>query len=252
MRIGTSGWSYRHWRGTFYPQGLPVARWLEHYAQVFDCVEVNGSFYRLPKRSTFIDWAARTPSEFRFAVKGSRFITHYKRLREPREHVERFFDAATGLGEKLGPVLWQLPPDFARDDHVLDEFLEHLPRFSLNTFEFRHESWLVEPIFEMLRRHGVSLCIPDHPKMPIAPALTAPWMYIRFHYGRSSDGDYPEEALRRWAGWIEALPETDQPSWAFFNNDWQTYAPSNAVTLRNQLRGSQGLSLEAGLGSTTR
>jgi uncharacterized protein YecE (DUF72 family) len=234
--IGTSGWSYKHWRGTFYDQRVPVSRWLECYAEVFDCVELNGSFYRLPRRATFVDWAARTPADFRFAVKGSRYVTHLKRLRDPQEHVERFFEAATGLGEKLGPVLWQLPPSFSRDDQLLDQFLDTLPGFSQNTVELRHESWLVEPVFQILRRHGTALCIPDHPRMPTSLTLTASWTYLRFHHGPTADGDYPHAALQKWASWIRDRQDAGQSVWAFFNNDWHTYAPRNAVTLRNELR----------------
>jgi uncharacterized protein YecE (DUF72 family) len=234
LRIGTSGWSYKHWRNTFY-EGVPVSRWLECYAEVFDCVELNASFYRLPKRSTFVDWADRTPGQFKFAVKGSRFITHLKRLTDPHEHVERFFEAATGLGEKLGPVLWQLPPSFSRNDVVLEQFLGVLPGSVQHTIEFRHSTWLVERVFDLLRQHNVALCIPDHPRMPKSLSLTTSWTYARFHYGPTSDGNYPDDALRDWADWIRDRLAADQTVWAFFNNDWNTFAPANALTLRNEL-----------------
>jgi uncharacterized protein YecE (DUF72 family) len=234
FRIGTSGWSYKHWRDTFY-EGVPISRWLERYAEVFDCVELNGSFYRLPKRSTFESWAKRTPPQFKFAVKGSRFITHLKRLREPHEHVDRFFDAATGLGPKLGPVLWQLPPAFSRDDDVLRQFLTALPLSAQHTIEFRHSTWLVELVFDLLRRHDVALCIPDHPRMPKSLTLTASWTYLRFHYGATSTGNYPDDALRNWADWLRDRHAAGVSAWAFFNNDWNTYAPANALTLRNEL-----------------
>jgi uncharacterized protein YecE (DUF72 family) len=237
VRIGTSGWSYKHWRGTFY-EGAPPSRWLERYVEVFDCVELNGSFYQLPERSTFEQWAERTPAGFQLAVKGSRFITHVKRLRDPHEHVKRFFEAASGLGSKLGPVLWQLPPSFVRDDNVLGEFLATLPSTALHTIEFRHSTWLVEPVFDLLKNHNVALCIPDHPRMPKSLTLTASWTYLRFHYGPVADGKYGHNSLRDWARWIRGQIDSGYSVWAFFNNDWNTYAPANALMLRDELSGA--------------
>ena len=139
-RIGTSGWMYQHWRGLFYEPGLRTGAWLERYAEHFDTVEINSSFYRLPPRKTFVSWAERTPAGFRFAVKGSRFLTHLKRLTEPEEHVELFFERVAGLGRKTGPILWQLPPNFHRNDERLAAFLEVLPQKHRHAIEFRHES----------------------------------------------------------------------------------------------------------------
>jgi uncharacterized protein YecE (DUF72 family) len=223
---------YQHWRHRLYPPGVAPTRWLALYAEQFDCVEVNASFYRLPSRATFASWSARTPAEFRFAVKGSRFITHMKRLRDPAPHVERFFHAVNGLGDKLGPVLWQLPPDFKRDDVRLATFLDLLPRSASHAFEFRHVSWLQPTVYEMLRGHGVALCIPDHPRLPQARCLTAAWSYLRFHYGPSANGNYPTSTLESWAAWIDDHLAEGRSLWSFFNNDWQGLAVENARELR--------------------
>ncbi len=238
VRVGTSGWIYKHWRGVFYPAGLPQRRWLEFYAEHFDTVEVNFSFYRLPERATFESWRRRAPPGFAFAVKGSRFITHLKQLHEPEEHVALFFERVAGLGDAVGPVLWQLPPRLRRDDARLAAFLAVLPAGFQNAIEFRHESWLAEPVFDLLSAHGVALCIPDHPHLPQALRLTAGWTYLRFHYGggdHDTDGDYPPAELEAWAGRIRRFQAEGAAVWAYFNNDWRGYAIRNALALRELL-----------------
>ena len=218
-RIGTSGWIYRHWRGLFYPGRLPQREWLEFYIRHFDTVEVNFSFYRLPSRATFETWRDRVDPGFVYAVKGSRFITHLKRLRDPAEHLALFFDRLQGLGDRTGPVLWQLPPDFRRDDDRLSGFLAALPQTYRHTIEFRHESWLDEVVFQRLADCGVALCIPDSPRLPKALRLTADWTYIRFH-GGSRDGDYPPDELDTWAERIRGFQAQGAAIWAYFNNYW--------------------------------
>lgn len=250
VRVGTSGWIYKHWRGAFYPPGLPQRRWLEFYAEHFHTVEVNFSFYRLPERSTFESWRLRAPPGFTYAVKGSRFITHLKQLHEPEEHVALFFERVAGLGHAAGPILWQLPPRLRRDDARLDRFLAALPAGLQNAIEFRHESWLAEPVFELLTAHRVALCIPDHPRLPQALRLTAGWTYLRFHYpGRArtaalgsqeSDGDYPPDELARWAERIRRFQAEGAAVWAYFNNDWRGYAIRNALALRELLGAWRG------------
>ena len=248
VRVGTSGWIYKHWRGAFYPPGLPQRRWLEFYAEHFHTVEVNFSFYRLPERSTFESWRRRAPPGFTYAVKGSRFITHLKQLHEPEEHVAPFFERVAGLGHAAGPILWQLPPRLRRDDARLDRFLAALPAGLQNAIEFRHESWLAEPVFELLAVHGVALCIPDHPRLPQALRLTTDWTYLRFHYGggaardgrdgnpdQTTDGDYRPEELARWAERISRFESEGVAVWAYFNNDWHGYAIRDALTLRGLL-----------------
>ncbi|MBI4491679.1 MAG: DUF72 domain-containing protein [Chloroflexi bacterium] len=234
LRIGTSGWIYRHWRGVFYPEGLPQREWLEFYAQHFDTVEVNFTFYRLPGRETFEAWQRRAPPGFCYAVKGSRFITHLKRLLEPEPHVALFFERLAGLGDRVGPVLWQLPPDFRRDDERLERFLAALPRTYQHTLEFRHESWLAEPVFQRLAEHGAALCIPESPHLPRALRLTANWTYLRFHQGARA-GDYTAEQLAAWAKQIRAFLEQGVAVWAYFNNDERGYAVQNARELRARL-----------------
>lgn len=235
LRIGTSGWIYKHWKGLFYPQRLPQRAWLDFYAQHFDTVEINCTFYRLPTRETFESWRDRAAPGFCYAVKGSRFITHLRRLREPAEHVRLFAERLAGLGDRAGPVLWQLPPDFRRDDGLLAAFLEALPRQWRHTVEFRHESWLCEPVFGLLERHGVALCIPDHPTLPNATRLTADWAYFRFHAGRGEGGDYTESQLDDWAQRIRGFLAAGADVWAYFNNDAHGFAIKNANQLRERL-----------------
>ena len=234
LHVGTSGWIYRHWRGLFYPDRLPQREWLEFYVRHFDTVEVNFSFYRLPSRATFESWRDRVATGFVYAVKGSRFITHLKRLRDPEQHLALFFDRLQGLGDRTGPVLWQLPPDFRRDDARLAGFLAALPRTYRHTIEFRHESWLDETVFGRLADHGVALCIPDSASLPKALRLTADWTYLRFH-GGSREGEYTAAELGLWADRIRAFQAEGATVWAYFNNDWGGFAITNAQALIDRL-----------------
>ena len=233
IRIGTSGWVYPHWREVFYPSGLPESKWLELYASRFGTVEVNYSFYRLPTRAAFAAWRAQTPPEFCFAVKGSRFITHMRRLKEPATPVATFFERADALGEKLGPVLWQLPPNFRRVDERLEAFLAALPRDRRQAIEFRDASWLVEPVYRLLGQYGVALCLASSQGLttPSELTLTTSWTYLRFHSGLA-DGDYTEEQLRHCAGVIDGFGDRGVAVYAYFNNDWRGYAVKNAARLR--------------------
>ncbi len=219
--MGTSGWSYRHWRGTVYPPGLPARAWLGHYATLFDTVEVNATFYRLPSRETVAAWAGQTPAGFLFAVKGSRYLTHVKRLRDPSAGIERFFSVLRPLEQagKLGPLLWQLPESFRRADERLAAFLDALPP-GRHAVELRHESWFCPDLYALLRERGAALVIGDHPHRGFqARELTAEWTYIRFHCGDLADSGYSEEALQTWGAWIEAARERADV-YAYFNNDW--------------------------------
>src|SRR6516162_728028 len=194
--VGTSGWQYRHWRGTFYPPDVPQRLWLEYYAERFGTVENNGTFYRLPARETFEQWRARTPDGFVMAVKASRYLTHIRRLRDPAEPVERLLVAAAGLGDRLGPVLLQLPPNMPADAGALEETLREFARagraLALGpggrgvrvAVEFRHQSWWSEDIRLLLERNGAALCWADRLGRPITPLWrTADWGYLRFHEG---------------------------------------------------------------------
>ena len=229
-RIGCSGWNYADWRGSFYPQREPERRWLELYAQRFDTVEVNNTFYRLPRRDAVANWVTQTPDGFTFTVKASRYLTHIKRLTDLDQGVARFYERIEPLiaAGRLGPVLWQLPGNFARDDSRLHGWLDALPE-GRHTIEFRHESWFAPPVMRALREHRVALTIGDHPERPFQThEATADWRFVRFHYGhRGRGGNYSESELSEWARRI-AQWRRRQEVWAYFNNDWRAFAPANA------------------------
>jgi uncharacterized protein YecE (DUF72 family) len=237
IRIGCSGWNYDDWRGRLYPRGLPRRRWLEVYAERFDTVEVNTTFYRLPKREAVAAWAAQTPAGFQFAVKASRYLTHIKRLTDMGEGVKRFYERIEPLVEagKLGPVLWQLPANFHRDDERLHVWLASLPP-GRHTIEFRHESWFVGPVMQALRAAGVALTIGDHPSRPFQSyEATADFRFVRFHYGsRGRGGNYSATEIETWA-WRIVQWRRRQDVYAYFNNDWNGYAPANAAALIKRL-----------------
>jgi uncharacterized protein YecE (DUF72 family) len=237
VRIGCSGWNYAHWRERVYPKGLPPSRWLEHYATLFDTVEVNATFYRLPTRSAVANWVAQTPPDFVFTVKASRYLTHIKRLTDLGEGVERFYERIEPLvrSPKMGPVLWQLPERFHRDDDRLAAALDALPP-SRHCFEFRHASWFVPEVERLLREHGAALVIGDSPKRPFQThELTADWTFIRFHYGsRGRNGNYSERELEEWAERIGAW-RRQVDVFAYFNNDWNGYAVRNGLFLEDRL-----------------
>jgi len=240
FRVGCSGWQYKHWRGNFYPTELPLKRWFEHYASVFDTVEINNSFYRLPEAATFAGWADRAPRGFLFAVKASRFLTHMKKLKDPEEPLERFFSRARALGRHLGPVLYQLPPGWKLDWERLEHFLHLLPRGVRHVIEFREPSWHTPEVYALLERHRVSLCIHDMPGSATGRLRVGPCVYVRFH-GASGryNGSYPDERLADWAGWLQQSAATGAEVYAYFNNDVGGHAPRNAVTLRRHLEAKE-------------
>jgi uncharacterized protein YecE (DUF72 family) len=237
IRIGCSGWNYAHWRERVYPKGLPTRRWLEHHATLFDTVEVNTTFYRLPKRSAVAGWVEQTPESFVFAVKASRYLTHLKRLTDMESGVGRFYERIEPLVDsgKLGPVLWQLPENFHRNDERLASALEHLPA-GRHCFEFRHASWFADEVYGLLRKRGVALVIGDSPKRPFQTyELTADWTFVRFHHGhRGRNGNYSERELEEWRRRIAAW-RASVDVYAYFNNDWEGYAVRNALWLRKRL-----------------
>jgi uncharacterized protein YecE (DUF72 family) len=236
--VGTSGWVYPDWAERFY-RGVPKTRWLQHYAERFPTVEVNATFYRLPTRTAVAAWVAGTPDDFAFAVKASRYLTHVKRLRDLGPGLERFLERIGPLRDspKLGPLLWQLPATFHRDDERLEAALSALPTALDHCFEFRHESWFHGDVYALLREHGVALVIGDAPNRPFqAIELTVPWTYVRFHHGRRGrNGNYSEAELREWAKRIGSWP-VDR-AWVYFNNDWEAFAVKNAKRLRELLDG---------------
>jgi uncharacterized protein YecE (DUF72 family) len=237
LRVGCSGWNYPHWRERVYPKGLPARRWLEHYATLFDTVEVNTTFYRLPRRESVGAWVEETPPGFLFAVKASRFLTHMKRLTDMERGVARFYERIEPLvrSPKLGPALWQLPESFHRNDERLAAALVRLPP-GRHCFEFRHPSWFVEDVYALLRKHGVALVVGDHPSRPFQTyELTAGWTFVRFHHGsRGRNGNYSESELETWATRIGAWRRRVEV-FAYFNNDWNAYAVRNALSLRTMV-----------------
>jgi len=237
--IGTSGWHYDDWRHRFYPPKLPKPKWLDFYVGHFDTVELNNSFYRLPSEKAFANWRDSSPEGFFFAVKASRFITHVRRLKDAEEPVATFMGRAKILGEKLGPVLYQLPPNIHRDDERLEAFLAILPQGLKQVIEFRHESWLDDEVFDILRRYDVGLCVFDMPSLQCPLAATADFAYIRFHGSEGLYSScYSDEELADWAKRLTDLAVKDM--YIYFNNDIGGYAVDNAGTIRRYLVGEVG------------
>ena len=238
VRIGCSGWNYGSWRnGVFYPERCPARLWLETYARSFDTVEVNATFYRLPATKAVQAWVDQTPDDFCFAVKASRYLTHIKRLRELDEGIARLMERLEPLvrSHKLGPLLLQLPPNFARDDERLAAALDALPP-GRHAVEFRHPSWFADDVYALLREHGAALVIGDRPEVHVFQTheLTANWAFVRFHSGsRGRRGNYSEGELREWAARLRSW--TVRQTYAYFNNDWEGFAPRNAQRLKELL-----------------
>jgi uncharacterized protein YecE (DUF72 family) len=227
--IGTSGWQYDDWSGVFYPEALPQREWLAYYAERFGTVEVNNSFYRLPERSTFERWREQTPPGFVVTVKASRFITHLKRLREPEEPVRLLWERATGLGNRLGPVLFQLPPRFPVEVERLRRLIDALPRAMRPAFEFRDPSWHRDEVFGLLDDAGAALVWPDRPGLRHTLPIVGGWLYVRFHQGTPSGPGYRRDKLRRWASRIAAA-DVDE-AYVYFNNDPTGAAIRDARTM---------------------
>jgi len=244
--IGTSGWSYPHWQGIFYPKGLSQGRWLEHYAKFFNCVELNVTFYRLITKKTFQNWHERTPKEFYFVAKGSRFITHIKRLKGIKESLGFFIDGISGLKEKLLAILWQLPPSFKKDLKRLEAFLRLLKKTDIRqAFEFRHSSWFDEDLYNLLKKYNLCLSIahsssfPCPVRTPVSNGacikeITSDFIYLRFHGGGSLySSNYSGQDLREWAEFTKNYKNKD--IFAFFNNDASGYAVKNALKFKDFL-----------------
>ena len=234
IRIGTSGWTYPHWKEVFYPTGWPKSRWLEYYAQHFDTVELNATFYRLPNLKTFENWKARTPDHFLWALKANKYITHTKRLKEPEESLQRFYTAASGLKEKLGPILFQLPPSLSFDEIVFEDFCQSLNLSQQHTLEVRHPSWISDRLFAILEKHNISFCIADTAgRYPYHEVITADFVYIRLHGStKLYASDYSEGELQAWAEKIKAWKKETH---LFFDNDFGGYAVKNAKRFKEIL-----------------
>jgi uncharacterized protein YecE (DUF72 family) len=236
--IGTSGWSYKHWEdGVFYPPGLPPREQLPFYAQHFQSVEINYSYYHLPPREQFTAWRTATPDGFLFAVKASRYLTHMKKLNEPEEPLQRLLDHASGLDEKLGPVLFQFPRLWKLNLERLGEFLHALEKHpgQRYTFEFRHQTWLVADVYALLRKHNAALCLPIGWHIPLDPQVTANWTYLRFHGGQRRIA-FSDAELRPWARRIRAWQEDGLDSYSYFNNDTLEDGRAPAIDNARRLR----------------
>jgi uncharacterized protein YecE (DUF72 family) len=238
VHVGCSGWVYPHWRELFYPKGVPQRQWLGFYAEHFDTVEINNTFYRLPKPAAAEGWVEHSPPGFEFAVKVSRYMTHIKRLTMVETGLKRFYEPLEPLSDsgKLGPLLWQFPPNFHRDTERLADALSQLPD-GRHAFEFRHESWFKDEVYALLGEHNVALVIGDESSRWISTphVRTADWTYIRFHHGsRGRHGNYSASEIDSWARRI-AQWRRDTEIYVYFNNDWEGYAIRNAELLKKHL-----------------
>ncbi|MDP8248838.1 MAG: DUF72 domain-containing protein [Candidatus Tritonobacter lacicola] len=231
--VGTSGWSYGHWKGLFYPDDLPRSKWFAHYVKTFSAVEINYSFYRMPSPSTIEKWGKETPGDFVFAMKASRYLTHMKRLNVEGKSVDVFAERVGGLGKKLGPVLYQLPPKQEKDLRKLENFIGLLPGGMRHAVEFRHDSWICEETFSLLEKHGVCYCIVSAPRLKCERRVTAPFAYIRMHGAKSwYRSKYSDGELGDWADFICRALKDGLDIYIFFNNDHRAFAAQNALTLR--------------------
>lgn len=229
LRYGTSGFAYREWKGSFYPDDLPAARMLSFYADRFPAVEINNTFYRMPRESVLSAWARQVPPDFRFVLKATQWITHRKRLRDAAEPLRYFLDSAAALGEARGPVLFQLPPNMKKDLDRLRGFLELLPPDGRAAFEFRHASWLDPHVFDALRDHGAAFCIADDGDDPVPRLATAGWGYLRLR--REA---YDDTSLAEWAAWIHGREWSDV--YVFFKHEDGATGPALATRFASVFR----------------
>jgi uncharacterized protein YecE (DUF72 family) len=244
VRVGCSGWQYKHWRGDFYPSNVPISQWFGHYASVFDTVEINNSFYRLPEAETFAKWCQQAPPRFLYAVKASRFLTHMKKLKDPEDPLFRFFDRAQHLAGHLGPVLYQLPPRWPLNLERLERFLRalhddgrgNIPPWTRHAVEFREPSWYDDRVFELLTRYKVALCLHDMHGSASGRRVVGPMLYVRFHFGTQKyGGRYDDRQLDEWAEWLAEQARAGLDVFAYFNNDVGGHAPRDAIRLRDRI-----------------
>lgn len=233
VHIGTSGWHYKHWQGPFYAEKLGAAKMLEYYARHFDTVELNNTFYRLPPESALQSWRDSTAPNFLFAVKGSRFLTHMKKLKDPEQGLKNFFDRVEILGKKLGPILFQLPPFWDCNVERLEDFLKALPKRHRYAFELRNASWHNAQVFELLHRHNAAFCIYEIAGFHAEVRLTADFTYVRLHGpGGAYQGSYEPQTLDAWAARIRGWKRKLRAIYVYFDNDQEAYAVKNALDLR--------------------
>lgn len=237
IRIGTSGWNYDAWKGSFYPGETPASRFLETYAETFSSVEVNGTFYRLPEVDTVHEWVRSVPDSFVFSVKASRFITHMKKLRDPEEPLVRLEEVLDAFGEKLGPVLFQLPPKWTVNAGRLGEFLERLSLDFRYTFEFRDRSWHTDEVYRLLRENNVAWCVYDLEGRQSPEETTADFVYVRLHgpNRQAYTGSYPGQSIAKWARRCRKWRDEGRAVYCYFDNDEKAHAPDNAKRLRERV-----------------
>lgn len=230
--IGCSGWNYKEWRGDFYPEELPQKKWLEYYASIFNTVEVNNTFYRLPKESTLENWEAQVPADFNFTLKGSRYVTQMKKLKDPEDSLKKFEAVASAMKKKLSCILWQLPPNLHRNDEKLINFCKVVKPENKNVMEFRHDSWFHPEVYEILERFKIHFCSISSPELPEDMIITGGVGYVRFH-GKGKDWYnyyYSKEELKEWHKKIEDSGAKEV--FIYFNNDVDANAPKNAKELQ--------------------
>lgn len=237
IRIGCSGWVYKHWRGVFYSEGLPQRLWFERYAEEFDTVEINNSFYRLPSGDTFEKWRRQAPAGFCYAVKANRFLTQAKKLKDCEEPLERMMAAVRRLGDRLGPMLYQLPPKMKINLERLESFLRIIPHDVTSVFEFRHVSWYAPETYSLLNRYGASFCVHDMQRSKSERIAVGPAVYVRFHGGEGKYwGRYSDEGLLGWANWLIEQARAGRTCWCYFNNDIHGHAIEDVRTLLAMVR----------------
>ncbi len=233
--LGTSGWYYDHWASRFYPTGLSKGDWLPYYCTRFNTVEVNASFYRLPSKAMVAGWRTKTPEDFVFSFKGSRLVTHQRKLKGTTEDLTRFYTRIRNIGEKLGVILWQLPPSLQKDLPLLESFLADLDPGLRQAIEFRHASWLTPETYGLLERYQVGLCIVSSPTLPVVMKTTTSFAYLRWHGGTLLYAtNYRNDEIKAWAASITRLPVDDV--YGYFNNDAFAYAPKNCLELKAVLK----------------
>lgn len=237
LYIGTSGWNYDHWKGVFYPEDIPKTKWLEYYINKFQTLELNSSFYHLPKKETFEKWYNMLPNGFIFSVKASRFITHIKKLVDIEDNVKEFLQDAVNLKEKLGPILFQLPPNLGFNKERLINFFKHLPKSFKYTFEFRNAGWWNDETFDILRKNSSSFCIFELGDLVSPSVITSDFIYIRLHgpEGRYK-GNYDECTLKKWSERFLEWKNKVSEIYCYFDNDEKGFAPINAIQLKNILK----------------
>ena len=235
--IGTSGWSYKHWMGTFYPVGTRQKDRFAYYQKYFSTVELNSPFYHLPPRQTFEKWKDDVPADFTYAVKASRYITHMKKLHDTGESLELFLDNAAGLADKLGIILFQLPPGWKLDLERLEHFLQKLPKGNRYTFEFRNDTWYVPEVYTLLQHYNCAFCIYELAGHLSPIKVTANYIYIRLHGpGDKYQGSYTDSVLQQWANRIKSWADDGKDVYVYFDNDQEGYAAFNAITLQDMVK----------------